>query len=418
MKSRILALCAALFALVGPVQAADWLQFRGPGGLGTAPDKNLAIRWSESSNVVWKTELPGSGSSSPIVVGQKIFVTCYSGYGDYQGEGDMKDLKRSLVCLDRAGKILWQRDVPADLPEEPYRGYTANHGYASSTPASDGRHVFAFFGKSGVFAFDLDGKQVWRKSVGSAKHSWGSGTSPILYKDVVIVNAGVESGSLIALNKKDGSQAWAVKGMDYTWVTPLLVATGGKQELVVSIYQTVLGYDPDSGAELWKCDGISDYVCPSLIAHDDVVFVIGARRGAAMAVRAGGKGDVSATHVLWRLNKGSNVSSPVYHDGHLFWAHERQGVIYCVNADKGKLVYEERLTPASGLIYASPVVANGKLYFVSRTKGTYVLDAAPQFQLLAHNTLGDSTVFNASPAVSDGRMLLRSDRFLYCLGKQ
>lgn len=416
MKSRIL-LVVTLWFWATAVVAADWRQFRGADGLGIAPDKHLPTQWSASNNVLWKTELPGSGSSSVIVVGKKLFVTCYSGYGETKGEGAMKDLKLQLVCLDRTGAIQWQRDVPAELPEEPYRGYMLNHGYASSTPVSDGAHVYVFFGKTGVLAFDLEGKELWRTSVGTKKHNWGSGASPVLYKDFVIINAAVESGSLVALKKADGAVAWSVKGMEYSWTTPFLVTVpGGKQELVVSIYNRVFGFDPDNGTELWRCAGIEDYVCPSMVAHDGVVFVIGARAGAALAIRAGGKGDVSQSHVLWRVKRGSNVSSPVYYEGHLYWASENRGVVYCVKADNGTIVYEEKLQPPPDRIYASPIVADGKLYYVSRSNGAYVLEAQPKYRLLAHNTLDDGSVFNASPAVSDRHILIRSERYLYCLG--
>jgi hypothetical protein len=385
--------------------------------LGVAPDKNLPATWNATRNVLWKTALPGPGASSPIIVGKRIFVTCYKGYGD-GSDGALKDLKLILLCLDRAGGILWQREIPAELPEEPYRSYLANHGYASSTPVSDGASVFVFFGKTGVFAYNLEGKQLWRQSVGTGKHAWGSGTSPILYKGLVIVNAAVESGSLVALGKKDGSQAWSAKGMESSWNTPLLVSVpGGKQELVVSVYEQILGFDPDKGTLLWKCAGIEDYVCPSVVAHDGVVFAIGARENTAMAIRAGGKGDVSGTHVLWKIQKGSNVSSPVYHDGHLYWASDNRGVVYCVQADNGKVVYEAKLEPDLERIYASPVAADGKLYFVSRTSGTYVVDAQPKFRLLAHNVLDEGNVFNASPALDGGQFLLRSDRHIYCLGQ-
>jgi outer membrane protein assembly factor BamB len=404
-------------ALAMSATAADWPQFRGPGGLGISEEKNLPTTWSADTNVAWRTELPGAGASSPIVVGKKIFVTCYSGYGVGKG-GDMKDLKRHLVCLDLAGKILWTRDVDAAQPEEPYRGYQALHGYASSTPASDGQHVYVFFGKSGVVAYDLDGEQLWHKSAGTDANNWGSGTSPVLYKDFVIVNACVESGNLVAFNKKDGSTAWTAKGMSWSWNTPLLVDVDGKQELVVSVQGKLLGFDPRTGDELWNCQGIEDYVCPSVIAHDGVIYAIGARANAAVAVKAGGKGDVSKTHVVWRIRKGSNVSSPVYHDGHLYWASDNRGAVYCVKASNGDLVYDKQLKPGPETIYASPVAADGKLYYVSRNKGAYVLEAGPQFKLLAHNTLGDTSVFNASIAVSEGRLLLRSDRYLYCIAKK
>ncbi len=418
MKAKSFILLISLF-VVSLSPAADWPQFRGPNGSGVAPDKNLPTTWSSKDNVVWKTELPGAGSSSPIVVGKKIFVTCYSGYGDGQGEGDIDKLTRHLVCLNLAGQVLWKKDMPADLPEDPYRSYLANHGYASSTPVSDGNSVFVYFGKSGVFAFDLEGKDLWHKSVGTEKHPWGSGSSPVLYNDLIIVNAAVESGSLVALHKKDGSPAWSVQGMDYSWTTPCIVSLpGGRQELVVSNRNQMLGFDPAKGTPLWQCEGIQDYVCPSVIAHDDVVYVIGARQNAALAIRAGGKGDVTKANTLWEIHKGSNVCSPVYFEGHLYWANDKQGVIYCVRADNGKLVFEERLPESDAQFYASPVVADGKLYFVSRENGTYVLDAQPKYRLLAHNTLNDKTFFNGSPAISEGRILLRSDRYLYCLGKK
>ncbi len=403
-----------------PTSAADWPQFRGPGGLGIAPDKDLPVTWGANENLLWKTDLPGPGASSPIVVGNKIFLTCYSGYGlPEKKDADMKDLKRHLVCLDRAmGKVLWTKDVSAQQPENEYESFQALHGYASSTPASDGKAVYVFFGKSGVFAFDLDGKQLWQASVGDRTHNWGAGTSPVLYKDLVIVNASVESNTLVALNKSDGKTAWTARGMSSSWNTPLLMNVADRQELVVSVHGRVLAFDPQTGKQLWTCEGLEDYVCPSVIAHEGVVYVIGVRANEALAVRAGGSGDVTKTHLLWRLNRGSNVSSPVYHDGHLYWASESRGIFYCVNAKEGKVVYEERLKPAPDRIYASPVLAEGKLYLVSRTKGTYVIEAKPEFKLLAHNTLDDPSVFNGSPAVVDGRLLLRSDRALYCIGKK
>ncbi len=416
-----------LIALVGVLaaRAADWRQFRGPGGLGIAPDTNLPITWSATQNVLWKADLPGPGGSSPIVVGDKVFVTCYSGYGlpEKKGgeQGERKDLNRHLACLDRAGKVLWTREVPSVTPDQAYEGqYLPLHGYASSTPASDGQAVYVFFGKAGVLAFDLEGKQLWQASVGERTHSWGTGTSPVLYKDLVIVNASVESNALVALSKRDGKVAWRAQGMASSWNTPLLVEVGGRQELVVSVARRILAYDPETGKQLWSSEGLAlngGYVCPSVVAHDGVIYVIGVRgRSEAMAVRSGGSGDVTKTHILWRLDKGANVSSPVYHDGHLYWASDVQGVFYCVNAKEGKLVYQERLKPATDRFYASPVLADGKLYVVSRTNGTYVIEAKPQFKLVAHNTLDDNSVFNASPAVADGRMFLRSDRALYCIG--
>jgi outer membrane protein assembly factor BamB len=402
-----------------PRLAADWPQFRGPGGLGVTAAKNLPESWSGDQGVVWKTELPGPGSSSPIVVGDKIFLTCYSGYGlDDNNPGELDNLKRHLLCLDKAGKVLWRSNVTTTAKDHPFRSFQALHGYASSTPVSDGKTVYCFFGVAGVVAFDMNGKELWQQSVGTETSDWGSGTSPVLAGDHVIVNASVESGSLVALEKATGKTAWSQKGIGYSWSTPLVLDVNGRKEVIVSFHEKIVAFDPKSGQELWHCAGLEDYVCPSLVAHDGVVFVIGARQNTAMAVRAGGSGDVTDKHILWKIRRGSNVSSPVYHDGHLYWAHESRGDVYCVDVKSGKIVYEERLEPEPDRIYASPLAGDGKIYYVSRTGGTYVIAASPTFKLLKHNVIaGDASVFDGSPAVLGGRLLLRSNRFLYCIGR-
>jgi outer membrane protein assembly factor BamB len=209
-----LSFCVGLVVLPAAL-AGDWMQFRGPGGQGVSDDKGLPETWSETENLVWKTRLPGPGTSSPITVGDAIFFTCYSGYAESpQDPGDQKNLMRHLVCLDRkTGAIRWSKDIKPELPESAYRpGNDGQHGYASSTPACDGESLFVFFGKSGVFRFDLAGNPVWSRSVGKDTTGWGSATSPLLYNDLVIVNAGVESGALAALNKSDRSEAWRLPG--------------------------------------------------------------------------------------------------------------------------------------------------------------------------------------------------------------
>jgi outer membrane protein assembly factor BamB len=408
----------ALSLLAPFLLAADWPQFRGPGGLAISEDTGLPTTWSFEENIAWKTELPGPGTSSPIVVGSKIILTCYSGYGLSEGDpGDQSKLRRHVVCLSRAsGKIEWTRDLAAELPEENFAGFQALHGYASSTPVSDGRNVYVFFGKSGVYAFDLKGKQLWREGVGSSTHNWGSATSPVLHDDVVIVNASVESGSLVGLEKKKGRQVWSVPGANSSWSTPVLVEVGKKKELVLSIQGKIGAFDPENGKPLWQCSGIQDYVCPSVVAADGVVYCIGGRSAQCLAVRAGGKGDVTATHKLWEADAGSNVSSPVVHDGHLYWVSD-SGIAFCLNADNGDIVYQER-TPVSR-VYGSVTYGDGKLYCVSREEGAFVLEAAPRFNVLAENSMSpDNSVFNASPVIHNGQVLLRSNRYLYCIGKK
>jgi outer membrane protein assembly factor BamB len=398
-----------------PESALEWRQFRGPGGQGASKAEGVPLTWSADRNLAWKTALPGPGGSSPVVFREHVYVTCYSGYGMPGGTGaDLSALQRHVVCLDRAsGKILWKKDVPAAQPEE---AKVREHGYASSTPVADDHRLYVFFGKSGAFAYDHKGRQLWQASVGSKTHGWGSAASPILFKDLVIINASVESEALVALDKFTGKEVWRAGGIKESWNTPVLVpVSGGRHELVLAVLGMVLGFDPETGEQLWSCQtGIGWYMVPSLAYHEGIVYCIGGRTGGALAVRAGGRGDVSRSHRLWSLSKGSNVSSPICHEGHLYWMHENLGILYCVEASRGKLVYEERIANA-GQFYASPVMANGNLYFINRRGAGFVLAASPRFEQLARNELGDRSSFDASPVVDGNRLLVRSDRFLYCL---
>ena len=366
-------------------------------------------------NIDWRTKLPGSGTSSPIVLGERIYLTCYSRYGLKPNEGDKKNLMRHLLCIDRTtGKIVWERDFKPKQPESTYSGgNNSQHGYASSTVTTDGQRLYVLFGKSGVYCLDLDGKELWRASVGDGVHGWGSSNSPVLYKELVIVNASVESGSLVALNKLTGEEVWRVGNIRESWNTPVLVNLAEGTELVVSERENVLGLDPATGKELWRVGGFSGYVCPSVIAHKDMIYVV---RGGSAGIRGGGRGDVSDSHVAWRAGPGSLVPSPVYHDGHLYWAPG--AVAQCLDAATGKSVYQERLSPSPGVIYASMIVADGKLYCVTQYDGVYVLAAKPEFEQLAHNVFeDDGSRTNACPVAHDGQLLMRTDRYLYCIGE-
>jgi hypothetical protein len=276
-----------------------------------------------------------------------------------------------------------------------------------------------FFGKTGVFAFDHNGKQVWQADVGSKTHGWGTSASPVLYKDLVFINASVESESLVALDRKTGQEKWRAGGIREAWNTPVLVkAASGREELVVATQGSVLAFHPETGAPLWSCKtDIGWYMVPSVVAQDGVVYCLGGRSGvAALAVRAGGSGDVTKSHRLWTSMKGSNVSSPVFQDGYLYWMHEQRGTAYCAKADSGEIVYEKRLDRA-GQVYASALLADGRLYYLTRDGRTFVLTAKPEFEQLSVNELRDRSIFNGSPAVNGSSLLIRSDKFLYCVGR-
>ena len=395
----------------------DWSRFRGPTGMGLSDARNLPVQWSENQNIVWKTPLPGAGASSPIVWGDRIYLTSYTGFF-VPGEsgGSLDDLTRHLICLDKDGEILWNKAVKARLPEEER---IRDHGFAANTPAADADGVCVFFGKSGVFAFDHQGQKVWQADVGSNTSGWGTSASPFFYKDTVFINASVESESVYALDRKTGEKKWQVEGIREAWNTPLIVKTpAGDEELVVATHGKVLGFDPATGEQLWSCEtDITWYMVPSPVASEGVVYVFGGRSGtAALAVKAGGRGDVTKSHRLWTSNKGANVPSPILHEGKLYWMHDQLGIAYCADAKSGELVYQKRMDRA-GQVYASALLAEGRLYYVTRSGRTFVLAAKPEYELLATNELRDGGVFNASPAVTGNRLLIRSDKFLYCIGE-
>jgi|JI10StandDraft_1071094.scaffolds.fasta_scaffold26187_3 outer membrane protein assembly factor BamB len=417
-----------LFAIVALFSVhfvmADWPQFRGPMANGVTTEINLPLTWSEKENLLWRTELPGPGSSSPIVSGDKVFLTSYSGYGlDPKGPGDMSKLTRHALCLDKkTGKILWNHEVKTDLPNKPFTGtYITTHGYASSSAVTDGKGVFFFMANAGIHAFTVDGKKVWDVSVGDKAHDWGVGSSPILYGDLLIVNAALESNQLLALDRATGKTVWSANGFPASWNTPTIVKVDGHDELIVNSSGKLRAFDPKTGEELWFCQSIkAAELCPSITAHDGIIFIIGSPNGQAMAVKAGGKGDVSSTHIVWKAQKGSNVGSPVYHEGHLYFANDSRGQAVCLDAKTGAVVYEQPLlTKKRDRCYSTPLLSGDRLYFVTRQSGTVVLAAKPQFEVLATNVIADDdSVANASLAVSDGVVFLRSNKFAYAFSKR
>jgi outer membrane protein assembly factor BamB len=398
---------------------ANWPAFRGPTGMGISTNTGLPWEWGAGKNLTWKTALPGAGASTPVVFGDRVYLTAYTGFfvpGETGGSQDQ--LKRHLLAYGLTdGQLIWEKSIPAKLPEE---DSIRDHGFAASSVAVDAQGICVFFGKTGVFAFDHDGNQIWQAEVGSQTNGWGSAASPVFYQDLVLINASVESESVVALDRKTGKERWRAGEIREAWNTPLVTMSGsGREELVVPTAGTVLAFEPQTGKPLWSCKtDIGWYMVPSPIAANGIVYCLGGRSGvASLAIRTGGTGEVTATHRLWTTNNGSNVSSPVYWDGHLYWAHESREVAYCVKAATGEVVYEERLSRA-GQVYASALLADGRLYYLTRDGKMFVLAAQPEFKQLAVNDLRDGGVFNASPAVAGNRLLLRSDKFLYCIQNQ
>jgi outer membrane protein assembly factor BamB len=399
------------YLLVAPclIQAEDWSGFRGPRSLGVSSDEKVPVEWGDEKNLKWKLELPGKGFSSPIVVGNQVLVTCYS--------GTSASVKRHLVSVNRkTGTINWVTSVDSKGPESRGASFGTSHGYASHTPVSDGKHIYVLFGKAGVIAFDMEGKEIWKKSVGTGAAMFGSAASPILYKDHVIVPAVSESQSIVALRKSDGEQAWSTKAgsLGRSYATPVVATNeAGVDELLISVVSEVWSLNPGTGKLNWySVNRVDTNACPALVQNGSTVYVIGGRSpGGRAAIKLDGKKDAGELKSLWSTTGGSYVSSPVFYKDHLYWFTER-GMGICVDTKTGKEVTRKRI---GGEFYASALVIKDKIYAVSRFSGTHVFLATPELTQLAHNKLTDSSDFSGSPAVSDGQLIMRSDKYLYCI---
>lgn len=456
MDRRIVAFASVLLTYcISSDASADWTRFRGPNGTGVS-ESAVPTEFGLDKNLKWKLELPGKGVSSPIVVGDKVFVTCYSGYGITRGEGSIDDLKRHLICVDRkSGQIAWKKTVDSVAQEDPYTGAgVPAHGYASHTPVSDGERVYVFYGKSGVVAYDLDGEKLWQKSVGtdSGQRRWGSAASPIIHGDIVIVNAADESESLVAFDKVTGEERWKSQADGYasTWGTPALATREDGTDVVLAVPGEIWALNADTGKLRWYAPG-NDGASHSVVVLDQVLYSIGGGRGGSsgVAVKTGGKGDIGDP--LWENNASGRFSSPVVHDGRIYGIS--RGIVSCFNAEDGKKVFQERLPKAKtspkktegdkpesgaeagrqnsgrgnrggrrggrggmgGQDYSSPIVAGGKIYYTSSSGNVYVFAAGSEFELIAQNNLSfDKSGFQATPAADNGQLFIRSHSHLYC----
>ncbi len=412
-----LACAASIYTAI----SGDWTRFRGPEGNGLAPEAQLPVTWSESEGIVWKTALPGEGGSSPVILQDRIYLTGYSGYDRWEKSTDFSSFKLHVFCIGNDGKLVWTTDVPAK--EEQRRGGpggTRWTGYAAGTAAVDESGVYVSFGHNGVFALSHDGRILWQADAGKGAPGWGYGASPVLAGDKLIVNAACESESLIAFDKKTGKEIWKTGDVQRSWATPLVSG-----EIILLPIQNGLGaFALDDGRRLWFIEGGRDYQTASPLAADDVVYysVHNTHRGVSTKALKLGDG---TPEELWSTDKyGAVCASPLLHDGKLYWTgndsrtHRNRRGVYCADAKTGEILYLKKLEPMPDTLYASPLLAGNKIYYTSLKKGTYVIQAGPEFKQLAHNVIaGDDTCFNASPTPYQGRfLLLRSDKFLYCIG--
>ncbi len=382
-----------------------WPSWRGPTGQGLARGEGYPDTWSATRNVQWQVQVPGRGNSSPIVWADRIFLTTARDGGK----------RPSVLCYRRSdGKLLWESSLPAG---EPGRVYWKN-SHASGTPATDGERVYASFGNLGLAAVDFQGKVVWRHSLGPIQNYHGSAGSPVLYRDRVFLYEDQRHGAFVAaFDKRTGETLWKTeRKASVGWGTPIVIRAGGRDELIVSSQQRVTAYDPDSGKALWHCDGNLAEVIPTPVVGHGLVFCVSGRAGPTLAIRPGGSGNVTRTHVAWKQSKGASfVPSPLLYGDLLYQVNDMVSVATCYQAATGEVLWQGRLgEPKSEGFSSSPVAVDGKVFLTNDAGETFVLKAGRQFELLRVNRLEAPVL--ASPALVDGHWYFRTDRHLMAIG--
>jgi len=432
-----LLLCVTALLLVG---ADQWPQFRGPQSTGVAEDRNLPDSWSTTHNVVWKSEIPGSGWSSPVVWGDRIFVTSVISTvapeapkkGLYFGgnrEAIPADEHRWMVyAVDwKTGKILWEREVYRGAPRSSHH---LKNTYASETPVTDGERVYAYFGNVGLFVFDMNGKLVWSERLGPfrTRYGWGTAASPVLYKDrIYVVNDNDDQSFLMALDKRTGKQIWRVERDEASnWSTPYVWENERRTEIVTSGTRKVRSYDLD-GHLLWELGGMSSIVIPTPFSQFGLLFLasgyVGDTVRPVFAVKSGARGDISLKegaasneYVAWyQRQAGPYNPSPLVYGDYYYTLLDR-GIFTCHDARTGREIYgKQRIDPEASAFTASPWAYNGKIFALSEDGDTFVIQAGPEFKVLSKNSLDEMSI--ATPAIARGSLIIRTATKLYRIGK-
>lgn len=432
-----------------PSARQNWPQWRGPERTGVAPESKPPISWSETENLKWKIELPGSGSSTPIVWGGQIFIQAAIATGkkieppvaaqpapEEPREGRRRRGRRGgfgggdkptevhqfvLLSVDRAtGKIQWQKVAREELPHE---GHHREHGFSSSSPVTDGKHVIAYFGSRGLHCYDLEGNLKWSRDLGKmqTKMSFGEGSSPALHQDTVVVNWDHEGDDfIVAFDKETGRELWREpRDEDTSWATPLIVEHEGKAQVITGATKKVRGYDLKTGDLIWESAGLTANAIPTPVASDDMVYLTSGFRGNALyAIRLGETGDLTDSDaIVWSHRKSTPyVPSPLLYGNRLYFFSHNSAILSCFDAKTGQPLIDAERIPGLSEVYASPVGANDHVYLVGRDGATVVIKNSDSLEIVATNTLDDS--IDASPAIAGNEIFLRGRRFLYCLAEK
>ena len=382
-----------------------WPRWRGPSGQGVVEGTGYPDTWSATTNVLWKTSVPGNGSSSPIVWGDRIFLTTSRNGGR----------RVSILSFRRSdGELLWETDAPDGRAANVHR----KNSPASATVTTDGERLYASFGSLGMLAVDFDGHIVWHRDLGRIDNYHGAAGSPLLYRDTVIIYQDQNGGAfVIALDTSTGETRWRTsRTASVGWGTPIAVTVGDHDELIVSSQRHVRSYDPATGEELWNCGGNLFEVIPTPAVGHGLIFCSSGRAGPTLAIRPGGQGDVTNTHVEWKTTRGSPfVPSPLVYGDYLYLVNDMSSIITCLNARTGETVWQERLgRPRREGVSASPVVVDGKLFVTNDDGQTFVLKTGAEFELLHINDIGARTL--ASPALVGGTWYIRTSSDLLAIG--
>lgn len=407
---RFSAAAAPLLALLlwGPPGAADtqWPGWRGPQGDGQSRETKLPSQW-DASSVVWKTPLEGWGQSSPVIWGERIFLTTALDGGR----------QRVVLCVDRNdGRKLWEHVAWTGQPEPSHK----MNGWASATCATDGQVVVAFFGRGGLHAYALDGRHLWSRELGKFESPWGTAACPVIVDNMVIQNCDADADAyLIAVDKHSGETIWKTPRPDRRgWSTPLLTTGGGRPELVLNGHEGVTGYDPATGRQLWFCKSFNGRGEPTVTPAGGLLVAVNGLKGDIYAVRPGGDGDVTATHMAWHTPRaaGRDMPSPIV-VGNYVTVMSMSGICVSYDGRDGRQLWQERI---GGSFSASPIAAGDLVYFISEDGQTVVIRPGPKPEIVARNELGDSgsEIFRASLTPSEGQIFARSDRMLYCIGQR
>lgn len=427
----------ALALLVTVHLAADdrdkfWPQWRGPHATGVSRHANPPTEWSETKNIKWKVEIPGRGSSSPVVWGDRIYLQTAVPVGV---PGDQTHKPRGglnprgphafkLFALDRqTGKVVWEKTARQQEPHEP--SHFENGTWSSGSAITDGQHVIAYFESFGVYCYDMTGTLVWEKDLGDKKmrNEFGEGSTPVLHGNTIVVvwdHLGGQS-FIVALDKRSGKELWRVNRDEIdTWSTPVVVEDGGRTQVVVPAMNKVRSYDLETGAVVWETAGLTMNSIPSPVAEGDMVFLTSGFRGNSLkAIRyVGAKGDITGTDkVVWSLDRDTPyVPSPLLYDGVLYILKTNNGLLSAFDAKTGKPHYQVQRLDKAPNVFSSPVGAAGRVYIAGREGTTVVLKHGPVFQVLAENTLDDG--FDASPAPVDRELYLRGYKYLYAIAEK